>query len=270
VQKRWSVRGRIVANWLCKVMKTYHNIVLAGFLATTAHSACCGEVGAPSTQGLATSGSLQSSTFSGKVTETMNTGGYTYVRLESGTNRIWAAAPQTEVKVGDSATIADAMAMANYHSKTLNRDFDVVYFAAKLMLNGNRATTGPRSAELPKNHPPIGGASASSKIDFAGIKKAKGGKTIEEIIAEKAKLKGHQVTIRGKVVKYNAMILGKNWVHLRDGTGGPGSNDLLITTGAAVKIGDTVVATGVVSLNKDFGSNYKYDVMIEDAKLVVE
>jgi len=251
-------------------MKIYLNILLAGILATAAHSGYCGEAAAPSTHASATSGSVQNSTFSGKVIETMNTGGYTYVRLVSGTNKLWAAGPQSEVKVGDSVAISDAMPMPNYHSKTLNRDFEVVYFAADLTINGNRATIGPKAAELPKNHPPISGSPGGSKIDFGGIKKAKGGKTIEEIIAEKAKLKGRQVTVRAKVVKYNAMILGKNWVHLRDGTGGQGSNDLLITTASTVKLGDTVVATGVVSLNKDFGSNYKYDVMIEDAKLVVE
>jgi len=251
-------------------MKTYLNVLLAGFLATAGHSAYCGEAAPPSSHASPTSGSVQSGRISGKVIETMNTGGYTYVRLDSGTNKIWAAGPQSEVKVGDSVAISDAMPMPNYHSKTLNRDFEVVYFAAELTINGNRATTGPKAAELPKNHPPISGSAASSKIDFGEVKKAKGGKTIEEIIAEKAKLKGHQVTVRGKVVKYNAMIMGKNWVHLRDGTGGQGSNDLLLTTTSTVKIGDTVVATGMVSLNKDFGSNYKYDVMIEDAKLVIE
>ena len=251
-------------------MKTYHKLLLAGFLATAAYSAYCGETPASRTGGSSASGLLQSASFSGKVIETMNAGAYTYVRVDTGTNKIWTAATQSEVKVGDSVTIADAMAMPNYHSKTLNRDFDVVYFAANFMINGNLPTASPRPAELPKNHPPLPGSSVPTKLDFSGIKKAKGGKTIEEIFAGKAKLSGHQVTVRGKVVKYNAMIMGKNWVHLRDGTGVQGSNDLLVTTASSVKIGDTVVATGLVSLNKDFGSNYKYDVMIEDAKLVVE
>ena len=93
---------------------------------------------------------------------------------------------------------------------------------------------------------------------------------MQEINTEKAKLGGHQVTVRGKVVKYNAGIMGKNWLHLRDGTGTEGSNDLLVTTTTKVKLGDTVVVTGPVALNRDFGSNYKYAVMIEDAKLVIE
>jgi hypothetical protein len=256
-------------------MKVYHNVLLASLLATAVNSADCGEAPAPATAA-STDVPAQNAGFSGKVIETMNAGGYTYVRVESGTNKIWAAAPKTEARVGDTVAIVNAMPMPNYHSKTLNRDFDVVYFAAELAINGNRATTGLSRGELPKNHPPItgapgvSGAPAGGKIDLSAIKKPKGGKTIEEIFASKAKLSGHQVTVRGKVVKFNGMIMGKNWVHLRDGTGAQGSNDLLLTTTSEVKVGDTVVATGVVSLNKDFGSNYKYDVMLEDAKLVTE
>jgi len=249
-------------------MKIYYNILFTGFLIFTTHVGYCG-ADRPSGDSSTAKVSSPISGVVGKVIETMNAGSYTYVRVDTGTNKIWIAAPRVEVKAGDSVVISDAMPMANYHSKILNRDFDVVYFTGNLTING-RSTTGSRAAELPKNHPTIAGSSPEPKIDLSGIKRAKGGKTIEEIFADKAKLGGHQVTVRGKVVKYNAMILGKNWVHLRDGTGAPGSNDLLVTTASTAKIGDTIVVSGVVSLNKDFGSNYKYDVMIEDAKLVNE
>jgi hypothetical protein len=208
--------------------------------------------------------------FSGKVLETMDAGGYTYIRVDAGTNKYWAAAPRLEVKVGDTVAVADAMAMPNHHSKTLNRDFDVVYFTGDVTVNGVRPKAEARPVELPKNHPQITGSAGPTKIDLSGIKKAKGGKSIEEIVSGKAKLNGHEVTVRGKVVKYNANILGKNWLHLRDGTGTGGANDLLVTSASKAKVGDTVVVTGVVALNKDFGSNYKYDVMLEDAKLIIE
>ena len=211
--------------------------------------------------------------FSGKVVETMDASSYTYVRLDTGTDKLWAAIPQTPIKVGDTVAVGDGMPMPKYHSKILNRDFDIVYFAGDVLVNGSRpGGTGPQTgpmAGLPKDHPPINGA-GSPKIDFTGIKKAKDGKTIEEIFAEKAKLNGKDVTVRGKVVKYNEMILGRNWIHLRDGTGAVGSNDLLVTTTTPVKVGDTLLVTGKVALNKDFGSNYKYDLMLEEAKVVVE
>jgi hypothetical protein len=162
------------------------------------------------------------------------------------------------------------MAMPNYHSKILNRDFDLVYFTGDLAINATRSAPGGPVAELPKDHPSITGPSVPAAMDFSGIQKPRDGKTIAEIFADKAKLNGHQVTVRGKVVKYNEMIMGRNWVHLRDGTGLKGADDLLVTTASAVKVGDTVLATGSVALNRDFGSNYKYDVLMENAELVRE
>ena len=78
--------------------------------------------------------------------------------------------------------------------------------------------------------------------------------------------------MRGKVVKYNAMIMGKNWLHLRDGSGSDdkSNNDLTVTTATPAKLGDTVLVTGNVSTNRDFGAGYKYTVILEDAKVTVE
>ncbi len=211
--------------------------------------------------------------FSGKVVETMNAGDYTYVRVDTGKTNVWAAAPRFPVKVGDAAGIAAGMPMPKYHSKTLNRDFDVVYFTDRVSINGASPSAGDAGVmqELPKGHPAIGGAAAAKPtVDLSGIKKAEGGKTVAEVYAEKTKLSGKQLKVRGKVVKYNGNIMGKNWVHLRDGTGAEGSNDLLVTTTTEAKVGDTVLVTGTIAVNKDFGANYKYSVMIEDAKLQVE
>ena len=211
-----------------------------------------------------------SKSFSGKVVETMNAAGYTYVRVDTGKEKLWAAGPQATVKVGDTVSAIEGMPMVNYHSKTLNRDFDVVYFVGSLQGSGTSSVGSDPAAALPEGHPPIGAAAAKPKIDLKGISKAKGGKTIEEIFAGKAALAGKEVKVRGKVVKYNAMILGKNWLHIQDGTGKEGSNDLTITTSTETKVGDTVLVTGAVSINKDFGSGYKFAVMMDDAKVVVE
>lgn len=127
------------------------------------------------------------------------------------------------------------------------------------------------SAPLPEGHPTIdthGGA--APKFDFSKIVKPKDGKTVQEVYQEKDKLKGKRVTLRGKVVKYNQAIMGKNWLHLRDGTGKDPTDDLTVTTQAKAKVGDTVLVEGTVTLDKDFGAGYKYDVIIEDAKVKIE
>jgi len=111
----------------------------------------------------------------------------------------------------------------------------------------------------------------AEEVDLTGIAKADGGKTVAEVFAEKEQLAGKPVTFRGKVVKTNADIMGKNWLHVRDGSGADGTNDLTVTTAGAIpNVGDTVVVTGPVVLNKDFGMGYVYDVLIEDAQVTVE
>lgn len=208
--------------------------------------------------------------FTGKVLETMNAASYTYLLVDTGKATNWVAAPQFAVKVGDAVTINNSMPMPQYHSKTLNRDFAVVYFSGSATVAGSVVATMNQAVELPKNHPPIGGVVAPSVVDFSGIQRAKDGKTVEEINTNKTKLNGKRATVRGKVVKYNAGVMGKNWLHIRDGSGSANSNDLTITTTMETKVGDTVLVSGKVATNRDFGAGYKYSVIIEDAKVVVE
>ena len=210
------------------------------------------------------------STISGKVIETTNAASYTYVLVDTGDKKLWAAAPQFAVKVGDSIAIAEAMPMPNYHSKTLNRDFEVVYFTANVTLNGKSLSGSDNPVALPKNHPPIGGVAARPTFDFSSIKKAEGGKTIAEIYADKVKLRGKPVKVRGKVVKYNGDVMGRNWLHIQDGTGSAPDNDLTVTTASPAKVGDTVLVNGTVATDRDFGGGYRYNLIIEDAKVAVE
>jgi len=115
-------------------------------------------------------------------------------------------------------------------------------------------------------------AAAPANVDLSGIARPEGGKTIGEIYAEKAALAGKQVVLRAKVVKFNTQIMGKNWLHVRDGSGdaAQGTHDLTVTTDAAAKIGDTVLVSGKLHLDRDFGFGYKYDALIEGAKVTVE
>jgi hypothetical protein len=133
-----------------------------------------------------------------------------------------------------------------------------------------RAATAP----LPENHPKIdmhgSAVPVAPKFDFSKIVKPKGGKTIQEVYQDRDKLKGKRVTLRGKVVKYNEAIMGKNWLHLRDGTGKDPNNDLTVTTQAKAKVGETVLVEGTVTLDKDLGAGYKYDLIVEDAKVKIE
>lgn len=129
----------------------------------------------------------------------------------------------------------------------------------------------PTAATQPAEPHPAPSTSATTDVDLSGIAKAEGGHTVAELYAGKDTLAGTKVTVRGKVVKTNAGIMGKNWVHVRDGSGADGANDLTVTiAGAVPSVGDTVVVSGELSVDKDYGMGYQYGVIIEDADITVE
>lgn len=206
----------------------------------------------------------------GTVAETMNAANYTYVLINAGGKPVWAAAPQFAVKAGDQVVVAGAMPMVNYQSKTLNRTFDVVYFSGSVVVNGVAPAGVAPTAELPQGHPPINGPRGQAPISFAGIQRAAGGQTVSEVCTGKAKFVGQPIAVRGRVVKFNANILGKNWLHVRDGSGSDGANDLTVTTAGNAKVGDLVLVTGKLAADRDFGSGYRYGLIVEDAKVTVE
>jgi len=90
-------------------------------------------------------------------------------------------------------------------------------------------------------------------------------KTVEALFQEKAQLKGQQVQLKGKVVKSNNQIMGKNWIHLQDGSGKEGTNDITITTQDSAQVGDEVTIIGTVGVDVDFGSGYMYPLIVENA-----
>jgi hypothetical protein len=113
-----------------------------------------------------------------------------------------------------------------------------------------------------------------AKMTFTGdidVPKARGAnaRTVAEVMTRRDELRDQTVLVRGKVVKYNPQIMGRNWIHLRDGTGSAldNTNDLLVTTADEAGIGEVVTARGIVRTDMDFGAGYAYKVLIEDATL---
>lgn len=209
---------------------------------------------------------LPDSGASGIVLETTDAAGYTYVHVDADGGTFWAAGPRFAVSVGDEVTVHNPIAMRDYYSRTLERTFDVVYFAGSITRDGGEAAA---SGGIP-GHAADHGTPAKVDVDLSGLERPEGGKTVAEVFAESATLTGQEIAVRGRVVKFNGGILGKNWIHLRDGTGAEGSNDLVVTTAASVSVGDTVLVRGVLKTDRDLGYGYQYEVILEDASLEVE
>jgi hypothetical protein len=207
----------------------------------------------------------------GTVIETMNSGGYTYVYLDTGAEKRWIAAPQAAVAAGDQVKTSQGMAMANFKSASLDREFELVYFVDRLEnLSGD--STAELKAEdipLPEGHPDLSSLTpAAEKI----VVELEEGHSIEHLYANATDLAGKTYSLRGKVVKYSSGIFGTNWIHLQDGTGTAenGNYDLVVTSDYSTKVGDTITVSGTVALDKDFGYGYRYALIMEKADLQVE
>lgn len=238
-------------------------VVAAGLL-----TACNSSTSNPEATDQSADVATESQAHSGTVSETMNSGGYTYVLVDDGDQKFWAAAPVFAVSVGEAVSVPAGMPMQNYHSRTLDRDFDLIYFAESILV-GDGSAVADAPLALPPGHPEPSEVTDAG-VDFNNIRVAEGGHTINEIYTRKAELGGQEVTLRGKVVKYNPGIMGTNWLHIQDGTGEEGSNDLTVTTDATVNEGDTVLITGILGVDRDLGGGYFYAVIVENAEVAVE
>lgn len=92
-------------------------------------------------------------------------------------------------------------------------------------------------------------------------------RTVGALYKEQTALVGQEVSLQGKVVKVNNGIMGRNFLHIQDGTGDQGTNNLIVTSKQTASVGDQVMVTGRVFMNRDFGSGYTYPLLLEDTKV---
>ena len=204
----------------------------------------------------------------GKVLEVLDAGSFVYLRLQTRDGETWAVVAKAPVKKGTEVTLDNVTTMTNFESKKLNRKFDQIVFGS-IAMSGPGATAGASAG----SDMAAMNACIANTADVGDVKVAKASgpnaRTVAEIVSRKADLKDKPVAVRGKVVKFTGGVLGKNWIHLRDGSGSASdaSNDVLVTTTDEAKIGDVVLVQGVVHLDRDFGSGYSYQVLIEEASV---
>jgi hypothetical protein len=208
----------------------------------------------------------------GKVLETMNAGNYTYARVKTADGETWVAGPETTLSVDDAVEWPGGMEMKKFTSKTLGRTFESILFVDRLVVSGSSPSAAASSPAASGAAPH---ASLSGKTEdgakVGDIARLEGGLTVAEIYDRRVELDGKEVALRGRVVKFNAGVMDRNWIHLRDGsTSKDERNDLTVTSSGTASVGNIVVVRGRVVREKDFGFGYRYDVMLEGAAVTVE
>jgi hypothetical protein len=211
----------------------------------------------------------------GKVLERLDAPPYCYLRIQTARGEVWAAVPQEKVEKGAEVTVVNPMVMNNFESKTLNRTFPEVFFGTLASSMTGAAPASAAGAPTPgvasgaATTPP--GTPVATAVAVGKVAKATGAeaRTIAETWAQKGALKEKTVTIRGQVVRYNPGVMGKNWLHLQDGSGdaAKGTHDITVTSQDTVTKGDVVTIKGTVRLDKDFGAGYTYALIVEEAKI---
>jgi len=199
----------------------------------------------------------------GTVAETINAGGYTYIRIKE--SDVWIATTTMEVSEGDPIEYSGGAEMLDFHSKSLDRTFESIWFVQKAGIpvqDTSQQTAARGHAPIPEGTPRDAAIAAPAP---GSIEKLDGGKAIEEIFADRAALNGQTVSLRAKVIKVSENIMGMNWVTLQDGTGTAPNDKLMAISSEMVTVGEVVTAKGMLQNDVDLGYGYKYTALLEEA-----
>lgn len=207
-----------------------------------------------------------------EVNEVVQGQTYTYLNVKENMVDKWMAVTHQDIKRGDVFYYDGELEMNNFHSKEIDRTFETIYFVSEISktpisIAENPMMGGGMDGGMPNAMPGHSGKVQTESAEV-NLDKPDGELTIAQLFEKRTDFTNSEFEIRGIVVKVNDQIMGKNWVHIQDGTVSNGSYDLTITTQENVKVGDEVTFKGKLTLDKNFGSGYFYDVIMEEGTLV--
>jgi len=200
------------------------------------------------------------------VKEFIQTTNYTYFYVSEGNAEYWMASPKTETKVGETLSYTTSFEMKDFVSPELGRTFDQVFFIQDLSRSAGVHMGTPRTARPAEQMPmPM---QEQEQIPEEDLEEVEGETSIEKLIGSSSDFGDKIVTVSGKVTKVNPMIMNRNWVHITTEPADGKNLDLTITTLENVSVDDIVTFRGRISIDRDFGAGYRYEVIMENAKLV--
>ena len=202
------------------------------------------------------------------VKAVLQTEKYTFVQTEATDAEKWLAVPKIDATVGDTYYYRGGFERTGFVSKELSKTFNSVVFVESFSSSPDmKPAETVNVADTGKATAPQYTAKVVIEKKEVKVKPDAGGITIAELFTHKDKYAGKIIKIKGNVTKYNSGIMKKNWIHIQDGTEFSGKFDLTVTTDAEAAVGQTITLEGKITLNKDFGYGYAYEVLMEDATI---
>jgi predicted small secreted protein len=186
---------------------------------------------------------------------------YTYLHVVENVDTFWVAASKNETaKKGNKYFYRGGLLKTNFQSQEFNRTFDKIYLVSSVIDASAHPGSGGDMA-MPNNE--------GSTISTGEMPSVKDAIKLDALMKSKQNQAGKIVKVVGKTVKVNNGIMGKNWIHIQDGTKKDGKPcDLTITTSENIPMGINVAFEGKIVLNKDFGAGYKYEIIMEEGKSI--
>jgi hypothetical protein len=201
------------------------------------------------------------------VNEILTATRYLYLNVSEGNEQFWIAVRKQEVNVGETYYYKRALLKTNFESKENNKVFEKIYLVTKLVSanHGNEQETKINNIDI-SEVTDVNKSKAEKVESSKSIVTVEGSVKIAELVENISKYEGKTVQVSGKCVKINPGIMNRNWIHIKDGS--KDDYDLVITSDTFVAEGTMITMKALVSVNKDFGAGYKYDLILENGVLV--
>jgi hypothetical protein len=200
------------------------------------------------------------------VKEVLPTTRYVYLKVKEAQKEFWIATGKMDVKKGGTYFYRGGLLKTDFESEEHNRVFEKIYLVSNLVSKEDHTTLA--KTESKSNSVTEKGIAEKEDIPTHTEKEIqhKGPVKIAELLKDPKRYEGHSVEINGTCVKTNPSIMGRNWLHLQDGS--KDDYDLVVTSNTLVPEGSNITVRAVVALNRDFGAGYTYELILENGTLV--
>ncbi len=191
---------------------------------------------------------------------------YVYLNVTEGAKQFWIATGKKEVNIGETYFYKGGLLKTNFESKEYNRVFETVYLVTNLVAQKHGDNTGKINISdytEAKEKTPV---KVAIETHTDKVVQHQGSIKIAELVKDPKKYEGKTIQLSGICTKINAGIMNRNWIHIKDGS--KDDFDLVITSQEFVPEGSSFTIKALVTLNKDFGAGYRYDLILENGLII--